>query len=176
MRILPMMLCIVTAAAWADAPAPAATGLALIQARYAGTWKVEDTAYDTEVSRAGTKQYQLTRVCILTAALLDCKFMALGSLQGEQRFTWDSVAGVYHVDMDVAGHPQPPFVLTVKGNTWNFLEDVKDRDGQPVKLRILRQYHSDSEVSSSAAYSRDGVHWTVMSRGTELRQEADKST
>ena len=174
MRVILAILCLLAAAARADTPAP--TGLALIQARYAGTWKVEDAAYDTEVSRAGTRQYELTRLCVLSGAMLDCKFMALGSLQGEQRFTWDPAAGLYHVEMDVAGHPQPPFILTVKGNAWNFLEDVKDRDGHPIKLRILRQYHSDSEVSVSAAYTRDGVHWTLMSRGTEVRQDAAKQT
>lgn len=174
MRVSLLMLGFWIAVAWADSPA--STGLALIQARYAGIWKVEDAAYDTEVSRAGTKQYELTRLCVLSGTVLDCKFMALGSLQGEQRFTWDPATGLYHVEMDIAGHPQPPFILTVKGNAWNFLEDVKDRDGQPIKLRILRQYHSDSEVSVSAAYSRDGVHWTLMSRGTEVRQEASKHT
>lgn len=174
MRISLLMFCLWAAGAWAAAPAP--DGLALVQARYAGTWAVEDADYDTEVSRAGTKQYELTRLCVLAGSVLDCKFMALGSLQGEQRFTWDAAAGVYHVEMDVAGHPQPPLTLTVKGNAWNFLEDVKDRDGHPITLRILRQYRSDTEVSVSAAYTRDGEHWTLMSRGTELRKQANKST
>src|SRR5579871_828607 len=99
MRIRFVMLCLWAATAWADAPTP--TGLDLIQARYAGTWKVEDVSYDTEVTRAGTKEYELTRICVLSGTALDCKFMAQGALQGEQRFTWDAAAGVYHVDMDV---------------------------------------------------------------------------
>jgi hypothetical protein len=78
--------------------------------------------------------------------------------------------------MEIGGHPQPPIILTVKGNTWIFLEDTVDRDGLPLKVRILRQYHSDSEVSSSAGYSRDGTHWTVMSRGTEVLEERAKQT
>jgi hypothetical protein len=172
MRAAIVMSCLWAAAAWADAPSP--TGLALIQARYAGTWAVEDAAYDTEVSRAGTRQYELTRDCALDGAVLDCKFMAQGVLQGEQRFTWDAAAGVYHVQMDIGGHPQPSLTLTVKDNTWTFLEETADRDGLPIKLRILRQYHSDTEVSSSAGYSRDGQHWTPMSRGTEIRKDAAK--
>ena len=146
-------------------------GLAVIQARYSGTWKVEEADFDTEVSRAGTKQYDLTRDCVQKDAVLDCRLMAQGSLQGEQRITWDAASGSYHVEMDIAGHPQPPLVLTVKGNSWNFLEEVKDRDGRPIKLRIQRQYHSDSEVSISVGYSQDGEHWTVMSRGTEIRRD-----
>ena len=168
MRNVLLMLCLLAAAAWADAPVP--TGLALIQARYAGTWHVEEADYDTEVSRTGTRQYDLTRDCTLKDAVLDCRLMAQGSLQGEQRISWDAAAGSYHVEMDIAGHPQPPLTLTVKGDAWNFLEEVKDRDGQPLTLRIQRQYHSDTEVSTSAGYSRDGVHWTPMSRGTEIRK------
>lgn len=162
------VLGLVTVSAWAEAPVP--TGLALVQARYAGTWAVEDAAYDTEVSRAGTKQYELTRDCAITGAVLECKFMAQGALQGTQRFTWDAAAGVYHVQMDIGGHLQPALTLTVKDRTWTFLEEAADRDGQPIKLRILRQYHSDTEVSVSAAYSRDGERWTVMSRGTEIHK------
>lgn len=163
---------VMTTAAWSDAPAP--TGLALIQARYSGTWAVEVAAYDTEVSRASTKQYELTRDCALDGAVLDCRFTAQGVLQGEQRFTWDAAAGVYHVQMEIGGRSQPPLTLTVKDNTWTFLEETADRDGQPIKLRILRQYHSDTEVSSRAGYSRDGQHWTLMSRGTEIRKNAAK--
>lgn len=174
MRISLLMFCLWAASAWADTPAP--TGLALIQARYAGTWKVEDADFDTEVTHAGTKQYELTRLCVLSGAVLDCKFMAQGALQGEQRFTWDPAAGVYHVQMDVAGHPQPPLTLTVRGNAWIFLEQTADRDSQPLTVRILRQYHSDSEVSVSAGYSRDSVHWTVMSRGTEILKDPGKQT
>ena len=171
MRIAPVMLFLLATAAGAAPPTPARTGLALIQARYAGSWQVQEVAYDTAVSRAGTKQYEITRDCVLAAAVLDCKLMAQGSLQGEQRFTWDAASGIYHVDMDIAGHPQPPLSLAVKDSTWTFTEAMQDRAGLSMQLRMLRQYHSDAEVSYNAAYSQDGVHWTVMSRGTEIRKE-----
>ncbi|MGE5624417.1 MAG: hypothetical protein ACM3ZT_02600 [Bacillota bacterium] len=151
------------------APPTTATGLALIQARYAGTWKVDETDFDTGVSRAGTKQYEITRDCALTGAMLDCKLMAEGALQGEQRFTWDAAAKVFHVDMDIGGRPQPPLTLTVRDNSWNFLQQVTDRNGNLLHLRIARQYHSDTEVSYSVGYSQDGTNWTVMSQGTEIK-------
>jgi hypothetical protein len=166
------MLCLWAAAALADTPAPA--GLDLIQARYAGTWTVAETAYATDFSRPGDKQYEITRDCALAGAVLDCKLMAQGALQGEQRFSWDAAASVYHVDMDIAGHPQPALTLSVKDATWAFLESVQGPDGKPMQLRILRQYHSATEVSYSVSYSRDGMKWTLMTRGTEIRQASAK--
>lgn len=164
-----MLLCLAcAAAAAADAPMPAA--LDLIQARYAGTWAVAETAYATDFSRAGTRQYDITRDCAPAGTALDCKLMAQGTLQGEQRFTWDAAAGVYHVDMDIGGRPQPPLSLTVKDVVWIFLETLPGPDGKPIQLRILRQYRSAAEVSYSVNYSRDGLSWTVMSRGTEIRK------
>lgn len=172
MRIAAMMLCLWAVTALADTPAP--SGLDLIQARYAGTWTVAETAYATDFSRPGDKQYEISRDCVLAGAVLDCKLMAQGALQGEQRFTWDAAAGVYHVDMDIAGHPQPALTLSVKDAAWTFLESVPGPDGKPMQLRILRQYHSATEVSYSASYSRDGVKWTPMTRGTEIRKDAGK--
>ena len=168
-----ILLCLAcAAAAAADAPTPA--GIDLIQARYAGTWAVAETAYATDFSRAGTKQYDITRDCAPAGAMLDCKLMAQGALQGEQRFTWDAAAGAYHVDMDIGGRAQPPLTLTVKDAVWTFLETLPGPDGKPIQLRILRQYRSASEVSYSANFSRDGLSWTVMSRGTEIRKDSAK--
>ena len=172
MRTALLMFCLWAAAAWADAPAP--TGLALIQARYAGTWAVDETAVATDFSRPGTKQYEISRDCALAGAVLDCKLMAQGSLQGEQRFSWDAAAGVYHVEMDIGGRPQPALSLSVKDATWTFLQTLPGPDGKPMQLRILRQYHSATEVSYSASYSRDGVGWTVMTRGTEIHKDTAK--
>ena len=163
-------LCLLSCAATAaDAPAP--TGLDLIRARYSGTWRVEEADYATDFSRPGTKDYEITRTCTSTAAVLDCKLMAEGTQQGEQRFTWDAVASIYHVDMDISGRPQPRLTLSVKGVTWTFLQTVPGPDGKPIQLRILRQYHSGTEVSYSASYSRDGTNWTLMTRGTEIRKD-----
>jgi hypothetical protein len=170
MRIALVMFCLWASAAVADAPMP--TGLALIQARYAGTWTVQETAYASDFSRPGSKQYDITRVCVLANAVLDCQLMAQGSLQGEQRFTWDAATGVYHVDMDIAGHPQPTLALTVKEAAWTFQQEVPGPDGKPIQLRIQRQYRTATEVSYSVSYSRDGLKWTPMSRGTEIHKAA----
>jgi|GEM_PF-6844909 len=150
-------------------PAPAPTELTLIQARYAGTWKVDNTDFDTAVTRAGEKQYVITRDCSVTGAVLDCKLTAEGKLQGEQRFTWDAASGSYDVEMEIGGRPQPPLKLTVTDNSWNLLQDLHDRDGNPLHYRITRQYRSDTEVSYSSGYSKDGTNWTVVSRGTEIK-------
>jgi hypothetical protein len=174
MRKLITSLCVVCATATAaDAPAPSAdkAGLDLIQARYAGTWTVAETAYAPDFSRPGTKQYDITRDCVPTGTVLDCKLMAQGVQQGEQRFSWDAKAGSYRVDMDIGGHPQPVLSLTVKDAAWTFLQEVPGPDGKPIQLRIQRQYRSPSEVSYSVNYSRDGVHWTLMSKGTEVRRD-----
>ncbi len=173
MLLLGLVCC---AAGAADAPqSPVADSpLDLIQARYAGTWAVDETDYASDFSRAGTKQYEITRDCALAGTALDCKLMAQATLQGEQRFTWDAAAGTYHVDMDIASHPQPPLTLTVKGAAWTFLENPPGPDGKPLQLRIQRQYRSASEVSYSTSYSRDGVSWTVMNRGTEIRKDPAK--
>lgn len=155
----------------AAANAPAPTGLDLIQARYAGTWTVAETAYATDFSRPGSKQYDITRDCAPAGAVLDCKLMAQGVQQGEQRFTWDAKAGSYRVDMDIGGHSQPELTLTVRDAAWTFLQEVPGPDGKSLQLRIQRQYHSASEVSYSVNYSRDGVNWTLMSKGTEVRKD-----
>jgi hypothetical protein len=173
MKILALVLALFTTAAVADTPAPA--GLGDIQARYAGTWNITEEAYATDFSRPGNKQYEITRDCTpTTGAVLDCKLMAQGILQGEQRFTWDAASGIYHVDMDIGGRPQPSLTLTVKGASWSFLQAVPGPDGKPMQLRILRQYRSSTEVSYSASYSRDGVNWTLMTHGTEIRKDTAK--
>jgi len=171
--ILLLGLACVTAAA---ADAPALTGLDLIQARYAGMWHVVEVGYDTDFSRAGTKEYDITRDCAPTGAVLDCKLMAKGALQGEQRFAWDAAADLYHVDMDIAGHPQPQLALSVRDAAWTFQQSVPGPDGKPMQLRIQRQYRSLAEVSYSVSYSRDGgAHWTLMSKGTEVKTDAAAS-
>lgn len=163
-------LCLLSCAATAaDAPAPA--GLDLIQTRYAGTWHVEEESYATQFSGPGTKEYEITRACTFAAAVLDCKLVAEGTQQGEQRFTWDAAAGIYHVEMDISGRPQPTLTLSVKGITWTFLQTVPGPAGKPIQLRILRQYHSGTEVSYSASYSLDGTNWALMTRGTEIRKD-----
>lgn len=171
--VVSCLACALGAAAAAGAPAPSAdeAGLDLIQARYAGTWTVSETAYATDFSRPGTKQYDITRDCAPTGAVLDCKLMAQGVQQGEQRFTWDAKAGSYRVDMDIGGHPQPELSLTVKDAAWTFLQEVPGPGGKPIQLRIQRQYRSPSEVSYSVDYSRDGASWTLMSKGTEVRRD-----
>ena len=175
MRTALAMFCLMAAtAASADPPAP--TGLDLTQLAYSGTWAVDETGFATDFTRAGTKQYELTRLCTQTAAVLDCKLMAQGALQGEQRFTWDAASGSYRIDMDIGGRPQPTFTLSVKGSSWTFQQTLPGPDGKPMQLRILRQYRSAGEVSYSVAYSRDGVAWTLMSRGTEIRKDAAKQT
>ena len=173
MRVTFAIICLWSAAAWAAAP----TGLDLIQARYAGTWHVEEAGYDTDFSRASSKEYDITRVCTATGAVLDCKLLAEGALQGEQRFTWDAAAQLYHVEMDIGGHPQPALTLSVRDAAWWFQQDVPGPDGSTVRLRIQRQYRSATEVSYSVSYSRDGgAHWTLMSRGTEVRKDAAQAT
>ena len=166
--ILFLSLLGIAAVAMADPPSP--TGLDLIQARYAGSWHVEETGYASTFSRPGSKQYDITRDCAPAGAVLDCKLMAQGTLQGEQRFTWDAASGSYHVEMDIGSRPQPPLTLTVNGAAWTFLQTVPGPGGTPIQLRILRQYRTPTEVSYSASYSRDGTNWTLMTRGTEIRK------
>ena len=166
----------VSSAASAVPPIPAVpyTGLDLIQARYAGTYKVDETTSDTEFSRAGSRQYVLTRDCAVQGAALDCKLIAEGTVQGDQEFIWDPSAGVYHVEMTIGDRHQPTLTLSVKGDTWTFLQEIQDRDGKPLHYRIVRQYHSATEVSYSAGFSHDGTSWVLMTRGTELRSDEGK--
>ena len=161
-----------SAASLADAPPPASpepTGLALILARYAGTYNVDETSFDTQYSRASSRQYLILRACTQTGAVLDCKLTAGGVLQGEQRFTWDAAAGVFHVDMDIGGRTQPPLTLTVQGETWTFLQPIQDATGAPMQYRIQRHYRTPTEVSYNAGFSRNGTDWVIMTRGTEIR-------
>lgn len=176
MRIAALMFCFWAAAALADTPATSASDKALgvVQAGYAGTWNIDETDFLTDFSRAATKQYQLTRDCMLAGALLDCKLLAAGIQQGEQRFFWDAASNSYRVEMDVGTRSQPALTLTVNGSSWTFLQDLPGPGGKPMQLRIQRQYHSASEVSYSVSYSHDGQNWTSMSHGTEILQPAAK--
>lgn len=172
MKTICLMAAALLAPVSALADTPAADPLAVVAAQFSGNWKVDVQSFATEFSREGSQSYVEQRDCARVDAMLTCKVTANGTLQSVLSFAWDLPAGVYRVQENVGGKPQPDMTLTIRGTLWTFLQETHDAYGVPLHYRITRSYRSATGASYSTGFSRNGTDWVILTKGTEIKASA----
>lgn len=161
-----LILALLTAPAFADAPA---TGLDALAPLLPGTWKTVGQTFDSQFTKAGPQGYTTVRDCWRKGAEFKCVFVVNGQLQLFEIFSWDPVDGVYHETQITPQGKQPDFHIMVKGAVWTYDQDIETKDGKVVHYRIVRTYTEPASADYLYEYSIDGKEWTPIAKGVETR-------
>lgn len=151
------------------APAPAVTGLDRIAAEYPGTWKSETEGYSSEFSQAGSRSYTASRECWKSGEALKCVTVIDNKIVAELVFTYDPGSDTYHEHQILATSSPAEMTLNIKGNTWVYLQDFKDKQGGTVHSRITKVFKSSDSADVQQEFKRDTDDWIMMNRGVETR-------
>jgi hypothetical protein len=157
-------------AAWAAEP----TGLDRLAARLPGTWKTEGQTYDTAISKTGPQHYVTVRDCWRTDSAVKCVFIVNGVLEHYSIFSWDAANQLYQETPITSRGKQPEVHISVKDKVWTYDQDIQDRDGNAVHIRIVRTYTSPLSADYLMEYSGDGQQWTQVAKSVETRTDAGK--
>lgn len=166
--LIPLLCC--APAAWAAEP----TGLDRLAATLPGTWKTEGQTFDTAIGKSGPQRYVTVRDCWRTDSAVKCVFIVNGVLEHYSIFSWDAANSLYQETPITPRGKQPEVRIGVKGNVWTYDQDIQDRDGNVVHVRIVRSYTSATSADYLMEYSGDGQQWTVVAKSVETRTDAGK--
>lgn len=157
-------------AAKSDLPtAEAGKGFGRI-ALYAGTWKAESEEFDTAYSKAGKSSKTIRNECWTRDGFFACVQNIDGVSKVLVVFTYDKTQDIYHsyaipVDGEKAS---PGGTLVIKGNVWTYPSEYQVKD-KTVHLRVINVITSPTIIDFRREYSEDGINWTTMSTGHEVK-------
>jgi hypothetical protein len=146
-----------------------ATGIDAIRA-YQGTWKMEVEHFDTAHSKAGKDSSTLVNDCWKSGEFYACHQIVNGESKALLVFTYDPKAKTYAtypimLDGRAAGHGK----LVIEGNVWTYpWEDTEN--GTTTRFRVVNTFTSPKTIEFRQEYSTDDKNWTLMARGTEVKQ------
>jgi len=160
------MVSMVTSSALA---ADASQGLDRIAA-YAGSWQTSMHQLDTPYSKAGDESHLLRNDCWRSAGFYACDQIVDGISQALLVFLYDAKTGNYSsYPIPAGGAPQvQPGRLDIAGDTWTFPWDVTAQ-GKTTHFRVVNVWRSPDSIEFRQEYSADGIHWTLMAEGQEVR-------
>jgi hypothetical protein len=148
---------------------PTPTGLDRIAAAYPGIWKSETEGYSSEFSQAGSRSYNASRECWKSGDVLKCVTIIDNKIVAELVFTYDQISDTYHEHQILATGSPAEMTLNIKGNTWVYLQDFKDKQGGTVHSRITKVFKSPDSADTQQEFKRDPGDWIMMNKGTETR-------
>ncbi len=156
-----------------QAAAPAPTGLEAIAAAYPGSWKVETENYSSEFSQAGSRTYSASRECWKSGEALKCVVVVDDKLAAELVFTYDPTTDTCHEHQILTQGSPAEMTITIKGDTWTYVQDSKAKDGSIVQFRITRVYKKPDSIEFKQEFRHVPGDWITMSSGTEMRTKPD---
>ena len=150
------------------APATAVPALDKLLSIYAGAWTITAENYSSEFSQAGSNTTHLNRGCYRDGDTLKCLVLNGLRVGAELVFTYDAATGGYKEHLIGSGGPLD-FTVAIKGDTWTYTSDNKDKDGNLVHWRDTRTYKGDGSVESRREYKKDPGDWITVATETETR-------
>ncbi len=147
-----------------------ATGVDAIRA-YEGTWKTEIEHFDTAHSKAGKDSSTLVNDCWKSGEFYACHQIVNGESKALLVFTYDPKTKTYAtypimLDGRAAGHGK----LVIEGNVWTYpWEDTEN--GTTTYYRVVNTFTTPKTIEFRQEYSTDQKSWTLMARGTEVKQQ-----
>jgi len=169
-RSLTLLMVLTIQPAYAGTPAtPAPTGLDRIAAAVTGTWNTEAETYSSELSQAGHQTLKVERECWKSGEALKCLMVSDDKLIAENVYTYDKASDSYRERVLTAQGAYPDFTLTIKGDTWTYLEEIKSKQGDTIHLRLVRIFKTPDSVESKTDFKHDTGDWITSATGTETR-------
>ena len=145
------------------------TGIDAIQA-YAGTWKTEMEHFNTAYSKAGKESTTLQNDCWKSGEFYACHQIVNGESKALIVFTYDSTTKAYTtypimLDGRAAGHGK----LVIEGKVWTYpWEDSEN--GKTTYFRVVNTFTAPNRIEFQQEYSTDQKSWTLMAKGSEVKQ------
>jgi len=144
-------------------------GINAIQA-YEGTWKTEMEHFNTAYSKAGKESTTLQNDCWKSGEFYACHQVVNGESKALIVFTYDSTTKAYTtypitLDGRAAGHGK----LVIEGNVWTYpWEDSEN--GKTTYFRVVNTFTAPNRIEFQQEYSTDQKSWTLMAKGSEVKQ------
>jgi hypothetical protein len=136
---------------------------------YAGTWQVTIDHFDTAHSKASHEQTNLRNACWKDGGYVACNQYVDGDSKVLIVFTYSGKNGIY-ASYQVPRHGEEPGTgkLFIEGNTWTFPWQAGEGD-KTTYFRVVNVFLTPDKIDFRQEFSTDGVHWTAMAHGTEIR-------
>lgn len=84
-------------------------------------------------------------------------------------FAYDAAKGRYSsYPIPVGGGAAGSGVLEIKRNVWTFPWEQTE-DGKTTHYRVVNVFESETKITYRREFSADGVSWTVMATGHEVK-------
>lgn len=150
------------------APVMPTTGIDAICA-YAGTWKASIEQLNPRYSKVRHKTNTLRNDCWKSGSYLACRQIVNGDPKVLLVFTCRTdgrTCSSYQIPSD--GTAPTSGVLMLNGKTWIFPWSVR-KSGRTTYFRVVNTWSSPRTIEFRQEFSNDGVHWTKMASGHEVR-------
>ena len=150
------------------APATSTAGINAIYA-YAGTWKTSIDRVATPYSKAGHEADTLHNDCWKSGSYLACRQIVNGDPKVLLVFTCRTdghACSAYQIPSNGAAPGSGALMLNDK--TWVFPWTFKT-NGKIIRVRVINTWSSPRTIEFRQEFSNDGVHWTKMASGHEVR-------
>jgi hypothetical protein len=144
-------------------------GINAIQA-YEGTWKTEMEHFDTAYSKAGKESSTLQNDCWKSGEFYACHQIVNGESKALIVFTYDPKTKAYTtypimLDGRAAGHGK----LVIEGNVWTYPWENTE-NGKTTYFHVVNTFTTPKTIEFRQEYSTDQKSWTLMAKGTEVKQ------
>jgi hypothetical protein len=143
-------------------------GLSVIMA-YAGEWKIQGERFATPHSDAGKEDTTLRNDCWRSGSYIACNQYVDGESKVLLVFTCnekDKTYTSYQIPQG-GGEPGSSKVL-IAGNAWMFPWETTSGT-TTTKFRVVFEFAAADHINYRQEFSTDGVQWTLMAKGTEIK-------
>jgi hypothetical protein len=137
---------------------------------YEGTWKTETEHFPTAYSKAGKESSTLHNDCWKSGDFFACHQIVNGESKALIVYTYDPQSKTYTTypimpDGSAAGHGK----LVIVGNVWTYPWEFTE-NGKTTYFRVVNTFMAPNRIEFRQEYSTDQQNWTLMSKGTEVKQ------
>lgn len=155
----------------ANAVSPA-TGLDKLSV-YAGSWNIASEYFNTPYTKAHKEQSVVRNNCWRSRNYFACNQVSGTELETFIVYTYDPKAAVYHVyTIHDHLHRVSMGTLVINGKTWTYSAKLKDQNNKDVDIVNVNSVTSSDTIDYLEKFSNDSQHWTLMSKGHEVKLHA----
>ncbi len=143
-------------------------GLSVIMA-YAGVWKIQGERFATAHSEAGKEDTTLRNDCWRSGGYIACNQYVDGESKVLLVFTCNEKDKTYMSYQIPQGGGQPgSSKVLIAGNAWMFPWEVTNGP-TTTHFRVVFEFAAADHINYRQEFSTDGVTWTQMAKGTEIK-------
>ncbi|MGH8372843.1 MAG: hypothetical protein ACRETO_08930 [Gammaproteobacteria bacterium] len=140
-------------------------------AAYAGTWQTESKSFVTAYSKAGQQHATLQNDCWRSGDFYACHQSVDGKSAALVVFLYNIKTDTYITHAIPAdGGAASDGILSIKSNTWTFPWQSSEQ-GKPVYFHVINVFTDRNHIEYRQEFSRDNRHWTVMTKGRDIRMQ-----